>query len=76
MIEGCIKLAVDPIFPPPEWPFSRRHLIPDVQDINKFELVFNESTDSSEIKNLPIHKGEKRLSNFDRIANWDHLRRG
>lgn len=24
-------------------------------DVNKFELVFNEATDSSELKNLPIH---------------------
>lgn len=26
-----------------------------MNEVNKFELVFNEATDSSELKNLPIH---------------------
>jgi len=44
---------VDPIFPPPPVPNSKKHCIPDASD-NKFELIFNERTDSNELKNLPI----------------------
>lgn len=47
------RIAVDPIFPPPPVPVSKRHSIPDAQD-NKFELIFNEREDAAELKNLPI----------------------
>jgi len=53
MIEHALKIAVDPIFPPPPVPPQKRHQIPDAQD-NHFELVFNEATDAAELKNLPI----------------------
>jgi len=49
----CFRIAVDPIFPPPPVPNSKKHSIPDAQD-NKFELIFNEREDSAELKNLPI----------------------
>jgi len=44
---------VDPLFPPPPIPNSKKHQIPDAMD-NRFELVFNERDDASELKNLPI----------------------
>ena len=44
---------MDPIFPPPPMPNSKKHMIPDCMD-NKFELVFNERDDAAELKNLPI----------------------
>jgi len=44
---------VDPIFPPPPVPNSKKHSLPDAQE-NKFELVFNERDDAGELKNLPI----------------------
>jgi hypothetical protein len=53
MIENAIKIAIDPLFPPPPWPNSKKHTIPDCLD-NKFELIFNELTDGHELKNLPI----------------------
>lgn len=53
MLENAIKIAVDPIFPPPPMPNSKKHMIPDCMD-NKFELVFNERDDAAELKNLPI----------------------
>ena len=53
MIENSLKIAVDPIFPPPPYPNAKRHLIPDALE-NKFELVFNELTDANDLKNLPI----------------------
>lgn len=53
MIENTMKIAVDPIFPPPPVPNSKKHQIPDALD-NKFELIFNERDDAAELKNLPI----------------------
>ena len=44
---------MDPIFPAPPMPNSKKHLIPDAMD-NKFELIFNERDDAAELKNLPI----------------------
>ena len=44
---------MDPIYPPPPIPNSKRHQIPDAMD-NKFELVFNERDDAQDLKNLPI----------------------
>jgi tubulin polyglutamylase TTLL1/tubulin monoglycylase TTLL3/8 len=55
MVENTIKIAIDPIFPPPPVPNSKKHQIPDALD-NKFELVFNEKDDAEELKNLPIGK--------------------
>lgn len=34
-------------------PNSKKHTIPDATD-NKFELIFNERCDFTELKNLPI----------------------
>ena len=45
---------MDPVFPPPPVPPSKKnHPMPDAQD-NKFELIFNEREDAGELKNLPI----------------------
>ena len=44
---------MDPIYPPPPIPNSKRHMIPGAMD-NRFELVFNERDDAAELKNLPI----------------------
>jgi hypothetical protein len=46
-------VAVDPIFPPPPVPNSKKHQIPDAID-NRYELIFNERVDAQELKNLPI----------------------
>lgn len=43
MLENAFRIAIDPIFPPPAWPHSKRHTIPDnFLDNNKFELIFDE----------------------------------
>lgn len=44
LIENIWKIAIDPLFPPPEtWPKMKRCLIPENPYINnKFELVFDE----------------------------------
>lgn len=51
LVENVIKIAIDPIFPAPEWSNSRKGQIPDFSE-NKFELVFNETTDSESLKHI------------------------
>jgi hypothetical protein len=53
MVENAVRIAIDPLFPPPPWPNSKKHTLPDATD-NKFELVFNEAVDAADLKNLPI----------------------
>jgi hypothetical protein len=53
MIENALKVAVDPLFPPPPVPPSKKHQVPDAMD-NKFEIIYNEREDANELKNLPI----------------------
>ena len=47
------RIAVDPIFPPPPVPNSKKHSLPDALE-SRFELIFNEREDAQELKNLPI----------------------
>ena len=49
------RIAVDPIFPPPPVPNSKKHQIPDAMD-NRYELIYNDRDDAAELKNLPIGK--------------------
>jgi hypothetical protein len=51
LVENVVKISIDPIFPAPEWSNSRKGQIPDFSE-NKFELIFNEATDSESIKHI------------------------
>lgn len=53
MVDNAVKIAIDPIYPPPPVPNSKKHQIPDALE-NKFELIFNEKDDAHELKNLPL----------------------
>ncbi len=77
MIENSIKyfylvtlsrIAIDPLFPPPPWPNSKKQQIPDAME-NKFESVFNEITDAAELKNLPIGNQALELIFLDDTMN-------
>jgi len=52
MIESMVKIAVDPYFPPPIFPKSKKHQILDPNDC-LFEPIFNEKKDAAEFKTLP-----------------------
>ncbi len=74
MIENSMRLAVDPLFPPPQpWPNSKKHHIPDIQSENKFDLVFDEATDAAELNNLPFHS---KAASSRRAHRRDHRRGG
>lgn len=51
LIENVAKVAIDPVFPAPEWSYSRKGQIPDFSE-NKFELVFNEAKDGDALKHI------------------------
>lgn len=55
MIESAMRLAIDPYIPPPIYPKSKKHSIPDPNDC-LFEPIFNEKKDSAEFKTLPGHE--------------------
>ena len=43
LIDNVFKIALDPLFPPSNWPKHKKHLIPDqIYETNRFELVFDE----------------------------------
>jgi hypothetical protein len=51
LIDNVFRIALDPIFPPPSWPKSKRHQIPDnPYENNKFELIFDEVIDGPPLK--------------------------
>lgn len=51
MIESALQVALDPLMPPPAWPKSKKHHIPEPSEM--FELMFNERTDAHEFKDFP-----------------------
>ena len=52
MLENALKLAVDPIFPPPENFSSKKAFVGDPCPENKFELVFDDKIDGPVIEEL------------------------
>jgi tubulin polyglutamylase TTLL1 len=52
MIESAVRICVDPYFPPPIYPKSKKHTLPDPNDC-LFEQIFNEKRDGAEFKTLP-----------------------
>ena len=45
MVENVFRIAIDPLFPPPENFTWKKSMIVDVCQENKFELVFDERVD-------------------------------
>lgn len=43
LVENVFRVAVDPLFPPPSFPKSKKHLVPEnIYESNKFEIIFDE----------------------------------
>ena len=42
---NIFRIAIDPVFPPPPFPNSKKSYIPDTLE-NKFEMVWNEKDDA------------------------------
>jgi hypothetical protein len=52
MVENAMKIAVDPLFPPPKDIPKTKNLPLDVFESNKFTLIFNSSEDQDLLANL------------------------
>ena len=72
MAENSLRLAVDPLFPPPEHFSQRKHVVNELCPENKFELIFDERIDGPELTelyrtkdNVIIEIDEEELSDAD-----------
>jgi hypothetical protein len=72
MVENAIRLAVDPIFPPPVSFSQRKNVVHELCPENKFELIFDERIDGPELTeifrtkdNVIIELEEDELSDAD-----------
>ena len=72
MVENALRLAVDPIFPPPENFSQRKTVVNELCPENKFELIFDEQLDGPELAelfrekdNVIIEIDEEELSDAD-----------
>jgi len=76
MLENVIRLAVDPIFPPPENFSQRKTVVHELCPENKFTLIFDEKVDGPELReiwrekdNVIIEIDEEELSDADIDGN-------
>jgi hypothetical protein len=61
VVENVFRLCLDPLFPPPEqWPSNRKpFLSDDPLAENRFEIVFDESSDGKEVER--VYQGRERI---------------
>jgi hypothetical protein len=52
MLDNSFRIALDPIFPPPELSVLKKNVFNDFLPENKFELIFDEKIDGKELKEL------------------------
>jgi len=52
MVDNALRIALDPLFPPPNVPPSKKHTTPENFENNRFELVFDEMEDGPALKSL------------------------
>eukprot|EP01017_Pseudomicrothorax_dubius_P004792 TRINITY_DN11059_c0_g1_i2.p1 TRINITY_DN11059_c0_g1~~TRINITY_DN11059_c0_g1_i2.p1 ORF type:complete len:217 (-),score=50.22 TRINITY_DN11059_c0_g1_i2:34-684(-) len=44
MLDNALRLALDPLFPPPRWSLAKRAMMPEnAFEANRFELIFDEA---------------------------------
>lgn len=61
MVENVFRIAIDPLFPPPENFTWKKSMIVDVCQENKFELVFDERVDGPQLSEI-LKEKEKIIS--------------
>lgn len=52
MLDNAFRLAVDPLFPPPDFNMAKKNTLNEILPINKFELVFDENVDGASLRDL------------------------
>lgn len=73
LLDNLFKLAVDPIFPPPSFPKTKKHLVPEnIFESNKFELIFDELVDGPKLECLPS-KGKVKQGGGKEKIGWSSI---
>ena len=78
MLENSLRLAVDPLFPPPENFSQRKHVVNELCPENKYDLVFDERIDGPELcelyrekENVIVELNEEELSDSEEFDDED-----
>lgn len=60
LVENVFRIAVDPMYPPPNWPKNKKKLVPEsIYESNKFEIFFDELVEGPELRQLLSEKPAK-----------------
>lgn len=78
MLENALKLAVDPLFQPPEHYSQKKAFVGDPCPENRFELIFDDSVDGPVIEamrktsdNVIVELDEEELSDEEELPDGD-----
>lgn len=63
MLDNSFRLAVDPLFPPPDFNMAKKNTLHEILPINKYELVFDEAIDGESLREL-LKNGEEMKCNY------------
>jgi hypothetical protein len=58
MMENAFRIAVDPLFTPPDNFSQKKSVVNDICPDNKFELIFDENTDGPQLKEIMKEKND------------------
>jgi tubulin monoglycylase TTLL3/8 len=68
MLDNAFRLAVDPLFPPPDFNMAKKNTLHEILPINKFELVFDEKVDGEELRELLKKAEEMKCKLLNKIS--------
>jgi len=60
MLDNAFRLAVDPLFPPPDFNMARKNTLHEILPLNKFELIFDERREGEALRKL--FKNQKEMT--------------
>jgi hypothetical protein len=52
MLDSAFRMAVDPLFPPPDFNMAKKNTLHEIMPINKFELVFDERSEGAKLREI------------------------
>lgn len=52
LLDNAFRIAVDPLFPPPDFSMARKNVMHEILPLNKMELVFDERIQGKELRDL------------------------
>jgi hypothetical protein len=55
MLDNAFRLAVDPLYPPPDFNMAKKNTLNEIMPINKFEIVFDERIEGADLREILKH---------------------